>query len=300
MRDRLATMQAISEEQEDCDPHLDMPALDANEMALTQEAVVFQGSSPHTMQSILEEAHSMRKEISLLHLEVERLVSHNERFGTTVRRLTVLKQDSDTIAREIQHRGMALNKRLQELGDRSRALEQAEGPHTATARISRTQHAMLSRAFHDVMANYHQAEETLRGTCRGRLQRNASILGRDMSGEELDTLVEKGGEGWAELSQSLQTDGAKSSRWAMSEVKGRHKDLVELEARLREVHELFLHMALLVEEQGDMINSIASNVCGTEEYIEVVNVKIKAALRYKKKNPCLQCCPCLPCWSSAM
>ncbi|XP_018528126.1 syntaxin-11 [Lates calcarifer] len=294
MRDMLERLHTISEEQEDNDPECYGLEYDIDKMTLSQQAVVFENSS--AIDSILKEAHSIRKEISLLRLEVQRLSTHNERFGTSMRRFTLLKKDSDAIARGIQQRGEALYVRLQALGKESSELEEKEGQNCAVSRIARVQYDTLTRAFHTTMSDYNKAEEMQKSTCRGRIQRQASILGTEITDEQLDVLVDKGGEGWAELSQSLPTEGARSCRWAMCEIKGRHKELVELEARMKEVHELFLNMAVLVEEQGCMLNNIESNVCRTEEYVEKINVHIKRALQYKKKNPFRQCCPCLPCW----
>ncbi|XP_070781810.1 syntaxin-11-like [Enoplosus armatus] len=294
MRDMLERLQTISEEQEDYEPEFYGPEYDVDKVTLSQQAVVFENSSD--IDNILGEAHSIRKEISLLHLEVERLSTHNERFGTSVRRFTLIKRDSDSIARRIQQRGEALYVRLEALGKESHQLEEKEGPNSAVSRIARVQHDTLMRAFHAAMSDYNKAEEMQRSTCRGRIQRQASIMGTEITNEQLDVMVDKGGEGWAELSQNLQIPGARSSRWAMCEIRGRHKELVELEARMKDVHELFLHMAMLVEEQGSMLNNIEANVCTTEEYVEKINVHIKKALQYKRKNPFQQCCPCLPCW----
>ncbi|KAM3861087.1 uncharacterized protein ACN63O_014511 [Diretmus argenteus] len=297
MRDRLEMLQTIKEEQEDSDSELYGSQDDIDKVNLSQEAVVFEGSS--CIDSILKEAHSIRKDIFLLGLEVERLGKNNERFGTTVRRLSLLKQASDSIAKGIHQRGEAIYARIQALGEQSSQLEEKEGPYSAVSRIARTQHSTLTRAFHTAMADYNEAEEMQKETCRMRLQRQASIMGADISDKELDELVDKGGEGWTELSQSLQMEGH-SSRWAMCQIKDRHKELIQLEARLREIHDLFMDMAMLVEEQGPMLNNIEANVSGTHEYIEVVNVHIKTALQYKRKNPCQQCCPCLPCWKRIM
>ncbi|XP_044232932.1 syntaxin-11-like [Thunnus albacares] len=294
MRDMLERLQTIHEEGVDYEPEFRGLEYDENKVSLSQEAVVF-GNSPD-IDSILDKAHSIRKEISLLRLEVERLSAHNERFGTSVRRLTLLKKDSDSIAKGIQQRGEAVYARLQALGTESKQLEEKEGPHSAVGRIARVQYDTLTRAFHDAMGDYNMAEEMQRKTCRGRIQRQASIMGTEITDDQLDVLVDKGGEGWAELSDSLQKRGACSSRWALCEIKGRHKELVELEARLKVIHDLFLHMAVLVEEQGDMLNHIETNVCGTQEYVEQINVHIKRALQYKRKNPLQHCCPCLPCW----
>lgn len=290
MRDLLERLQTISEEQDDCDEEEE----DEDDIIQSQQAVVFENSSP--IEDILKKAHAIRKEISLLRLEVERLNVHNERFGTTVRRLTLLKKDSDSIARAIQQRGEALHVHLQALGKESMQLEEQEGPNSAVGRIARAQYDTLTRAFHAVMRDYNEAEEKQRSTCRGRIQRQASIMGSDINDDQLDDLVDKKGEGWNELSQSLEMQGGRSHRWAMCEMKGRHKELVELEARMKDVHELFLNMAMLVEEQGCTLNNIEANVCRTEEYVQKTNVDIKRALQYKRKNPFTQCCPCLPCW----
>ncbi|XP_029966108.1 syntaxin-11-like [Salarias fasciatus] len=291
MRDMLDKLQQISEEQEDFDPEFFGPESDIDNGTLSHEAVEFEEFP--TIDDILNEAHSIRKDISLLHLEVERLRVHNQRYGTTVRRLSLLKKDSDSIARDIQQHGESLFSRLQALGRESDQLEEEEGPSAAVSRIARVQYDTLTRAFHEAMNDYHMAEEAQKSACRQRIQRQASIWGTQITDDQLDVLVNKGGEGWTELSQKIQPH---SSRWALCEIKGRHKELVELEARMKEVHELFLDMAMLVEDQGCLLNNIEAQVCGTQEYIEKFNMNIKKAIQYKRKNPFLQCCPCLPCW----
>ncbi|KAM9840253.1 uncharacterized protein ACBR49_015651 [Aulostomus maculatus] len=295
MRDMLERLQTITEEQEDDDASETYGhEYGKNKMDVCQEAVVFEKSSD--IDIILREAHAIRKEISMFCLQVEHLSSQNERYGTSVRRLTLLKKDSDWIARGIQQKGEALYTRIKALGEESKRLEEKEGPSSAVSRIARVQYDTLTCAFHAAISDYNQAEEMQRQMCRGRIKRQASIMGTEISDEQLDVLVHKGGEGWNELSQSLHTRGACSSRWALCEIRGRHKELVDLEARLREVHDLFLQMAMLVEEQGSMLNNIEASVCKTEEYCENINIHIKKAVQYKRKHPFLQCCPCLPCW----
>lgn len=293
MRDLMERLHTLHEEKE---AELYEPGQedDIDNVLYSQEAVVFE--VPSAFDYILKEAHSIRKELAVLRFDVERLTAHNERFGTSVRRLTLLKKDSDSIARSIVQRGETLYERIQALGQDSRQLQETEGPDKAASRIAQTQYDTLTCAFNNVMSEYNKAEMMQKSMCRGRIKRHASIMGTEITDDQLDDLVDKGGEGWAEFSQSLQTQGSRSSRWALREIQGRHKELLELESRLKQVHDLFLQMAVLVEEQGGMLNNIEANVNRTEEYVDKVNVQIKKALKYKKKNPFLQCCPCLPCW----
>lgn len=290
----LERLQTFSEEVEEKEPGLLCPEYDDDKTSLSQEAVVFEKST--AIEDLLKEAHSIRKDMTLLHLEVERLISHNEHFSTSVSRLTLLKKDSDRIARGIQERGEALYSRLQALKERSQDLEEKEGLHAAGSRIARAQYETLTHDLNEIMSEYNETEEMQKTMCRKRIQRQASILGSEISDKELDKIVDKGGEGWADLSQSLQNQSGLTCRWALCEIKGRHKELVELEARMKEIQELFMQMAILVEEQGCMLNNIEANVCKTQDYVMKVNDHIKTALTYKRKNPFLQCCGCLPCW----
>ncbi|XP_054618618.1 syntaxin-11-like [Dunckerocampus dactyliophorus] len=290
MRDMLERLRNVSEEQAD-DHDLEY---DESKLTIDQEAIVFENSVE--IESILKEAQSIRKEISLLLLEVERLNKNNERFRTTVRHFSALKKDSDSIARGIQKHGQNLHARLLALSEESKKLQKKEGPNSAASRIAAMQCDSLSCAFQAAMGSYHQAEEMQRTICRDRIQRQASILGTTISDEQLDVIVDKGCEGWSEFSQSLQTQESHSSRWALSEIKDRHNELVALEARLKEVHELFLEIAMQMEEQCSMLNNIEANVCKTQNYTEKVNVHLKKALQYKRKNPFQQLCPCFPCW----
>ncbi|XP_076011255.1 syntaxin-11-like [Genypterus blacodes] len=294
MLDRLERLQTISEEYED--DNLDMWELEneVDRVRWSLAAVTFDG--PSAIDNVLQDVQFLRKDIALLQLEVKRLCTQNERLGTTVRCFTILKKDSDEIARTIQQHGDVLLDKLLAMGEKCIAMEQKEGPSAAVSRIMRAQHDSLTRIFYAAMGAYNDAEEMQRRICRRRVKRQASILGSRITDEQLDTIVDRGGQGWAELSQNLQTNGGKTSRWAQCELKDRHKDLMDLEARMRAVHSLFLQMAMLVEEQGCMINNIEANVRRTEEYVEMTHVHFKTALQYKRKNPFQQCCPCLPCW----
>ncbi|XP_034018597.1 syntaxin-11-like [Thalassophryne amazonica] len=290
MRDMLERLQAIREEQ---DNSLEFygPERNVDEVDFSQEVVVFKSSD---IDELLQEVHSIQKEISSFQLEVERFCMNSECFTTTTRCFSVLKRNCDSIARGLQQHGEALHTRLQTFGKQSKELQEQAGPNSAVSRIARTQYDALTLAFHTAMRQYNTAEEKRRAACRGRIQRQASILGSKITDKQLDELVDKGCEGWAELSHNLQTQSGHSSRWALNEIKGRHKELVELEARMNEVHELFLQMAILVEEQGVMLNNIEAHVSRTGEYVKQGNFRLNRAIQHKKKNPFRQCCSCLP------
>ncbi|CAI8048950.1 Syntaxin-1B [Geodia barretti] len=73
------------------------------------------------------------------------------------------------------------------------------------------------------------------------------------------TLARKFHDVMSEYNQDLVDTAQK--RQALNEVEARHKEIMQLEANIRELHDMFLDIAILVEEQGELFNVI-------EHYLE--------------------------------
>lgn len=291
MRDRLGELQASKPAEVERRPEEDLSEAGQDELHLQQQAIVFEGED--VVDDLYKEAQAMRKEMQLLRLDVKRLGKQNTRFLTSVRRISSIKRDSNALGRDIKARGEAIYARLQELGKLSKRLEEEHGPMAAVARMVRSQYISLTAAFHDAMSEYNEAEMVQRENCKTRIQRQAEIMGKEVSREQIDEMIETGK--WNVFSDNLLLEG-RTARSALNEIENRHKELLELEGRIREIHELFSQMALLVEEQGCMLDNIEANVCATQDYVAKATVQIKKAVKYKKNNPCkkLFCC-CFPC-----
>ncbi|CAL9686153.1 unnamed protein product [Knipowitschia caucasica] len=293
MRDRLLELQGLKSEDGDPRPDEDHGTDEENwdEILLQQHAVVFQGED--VMEGIYKEAQVMRKEMLLLKMDVKRLSKQNTRFLTSVRRFSSIKRDSNALGRDIKAKGEAIYKRLENLGTLSQELEEKHGPTSAVVRMVRSQYVFLTSAFHGVMSEYNEAEMIQRENCKTRIQRQAEIMGKEVSREQIDEMIETGK--CNVFSDNLLLEG-KSARSALNEIESRHKELLELEGRIRDIHELFFQMAVLVEEQGSMLNNIEANVFATQDFVAKGTEQIKKAVRYKKNNPCKKifCC-CFPC-----
>lgn len=293
MKDRLLELQELKSEEEvsrtDADHGPDEE--DPDGILLQQHAIVFQGED--IMEGIYKQAQAMRKEMLLLKMDVKRLGKQNTRFLTSVRRISSIKRDSNAIGKDIKARGEAIYKRLEDMGKLSKDLEEQHGPTAALVRMVRSQYVSLTRAFHEAMSEYNEAEMVQRENCKTRIQRQAEIMGKEVTREQIDEMIETGK--WNVFSDNLLLEG-KSARTALNEIENRHKELLELEGRIRDIHDLFFQMALLVEEQGCMLNNIEATVNATEDYVVIGTEQIKKAVRYKKNNPCkkLFCC-CFPC-----
>lgn len=292
MRDRLFELQTFKPAEEELRPEESHDhTSEDDEEHLELQAIMFEGEE--VMDGLYKEAQALRKEMLLLKMDVKRLGKQNTRFLTSVRRISSIKRDSNALGRDIKARGTAIYARMEKLGNLSRELEEEHGPASAVARMVRLQYASLTAAFHEAMSEYNEAEMVQRENCKTRIQRQAEIMGKEVSMEQIDEMIETGK--WNVFSDNLLLEG-RTARSALNEIESRHKELLELEGRIREIHELFFQMAQLVEEQGCMLDNIEANVYATQDYVEKATIQIKKAVKYKKNNLCkkLFCC-CFPC-----
>ncbi|XP_049619782.1 syntaxin-2 isoform X2 [Syngnathus scovelli] len=148
-------------------------------------------------------------------------------------------------------------------------------------RIQKTQHMMLCRKFVEVMTQYNETQVSFRERSKGRIQRQLEITGRVTTNEELEDMLESG---IPSIFTSNIISDSKITRQAVDEIESRHQDIIQLESSIRELHAMFMDMAMLVETQGEMVNNIENNVSNAAEYICRAKEETKKAVRYQKKS----------------
>ena len=128
------------------------------------------------------------------------------------------------------------------------SIEQEERVNKASAdlRIRKTQHSSLSRKFVEVMTEYNRTQTDYRERCKARIQRQMEITGRTTTNEELENMLEQGTS--AVFTQGIIMDTA-AAKQTLAEIEARHNDIMKLETSIRELHDMFMDMAMLVESQ---------------------------------------------------
>ncbi|XP_050753317.1 syntaxin-3 [Gymnogyps californianus] len=198
------------------------------------------------------------------------------------------KDDLEQLTAEIKKMANSVRNKLKSM---ERNIEQDEARSSADLRIRKSQHSVLSRKFVDVMTKYNEAQVDFRERSKGRIQRQLEITGKNTTDEELEEMLESG-------NPSIFTSGimdSQISKQALSEIEGRHKDIVRLESSIKELHDMFVDIAMLVENQGGLLDNVEQYVMHAAEHVEQANQQTKKALQYqgqarKKKIMIMICC----------
>ncbi|KAM9331439.1 syntaxin-2 [Gastrophryne carolinensis] len=148
-------------------------------------------------------------------------------------------------------------------------------------RIRKTQHTVLSKKFGEVLIQYNETQIQFRERSKGRIQRQLEITGKTTTDEELEEMLESGN---PSIFTSEIISDSQITRQALNEIESRHKDIMKLESSIRELHDMFMDIAMLVETQGEMINNIEKNVENSVDYIEHAKEETKKAVKYQSKS----------------
>uniref|UniRef100_A0A8B9R3S6 Syntaxin 3 n=1 Tax=Anas platyrhynchos TaxID=8839 RepID=A0A8B9R3S6_ANAPL len=184
------------------------------------------------------------------------------------------KDELEQLTADIKKMANSVRNKLKSM---ERNIEQDEERSSADLRIRKSQHSVLSRKFVDVMTKYNEAQVDFRERSKGRIQRQLEITGKNTTDEELEEMLESGNPaiftsgvspgghggdtggtqgGWAcppidpVPKFSPQIVDSQISKQALSEIEGRHKDIVRLESSIKELHDMFVDIAMLVENQA--------------------------------------------------
>lgn len=159
----------------------------------------------------------------------------------------------------------------------------------ASGRIRINMHGTLTKQFLDLMREYQTLQTDYKNRHRDNFERRYRMVKPEVTNEEIEEALESGKGGEIFAGAILDTRHAKAKE-ALAYVENKHRDIVRLEASIRELHQLFVDMAVLVEAQGELIDHIESNLESARDYTRKgVKELHKANDNQKKgrKNMCI-------------
>uniref|UniRef100_A0A3B1K8H6 Syntaxin 3a n=1 Tax=Astyanax mexicanus TaxID=7994 RepID=A0A3B1K8H6_ASTMX len=112
-----------------------------------------------------------------------------------------------------------------------------------------------------------------------RLYFSHPTAGKATTDEELEEMLDGGNA--AVFTAGIMDSGI--SKQALNEIEARHKDIMRLESSIKELHDMFVDIAMLVENQGGMIDRIESNMDQSVGFVERAVADTKKAAKFQQE-----------------
>ncbi|XP_077299883.1 syntaxin 1A isoform X3 [Arctopsyche grandis] len=231
------------------------------------------------MDEFFNEVEEIREMIDKIQANVEEVKKKHSAILSAPQSDEKTKQELEDLMADIKKTANKVRAKLKVI-EQNIDQEEQTNKSSADLRIRKTQHSTLSRKFVEVMSEYNRTQTDYRERCKGRIQRQLEITGRTTTNEELEEMLEQGNSAVFTQGIIMETQQAKQT---LADIEARHADIIKLENSIRELHGMFMDMAMLVESQGEMVNSIEYNVTQTVDHVEDAHGQLRLAEHWQQK-----------------
>lgn len=238
------------------------------------------------MEDFFKEVEEIREHIQRMEENVGEVKRTHSAILSAPQTDEKVKQHLEDMMADIKRSANRVRAKLKQMESANEQLEQTN-MMSAEFRIRKTQHSMLSQKFVEVMTDYNKTQTDYRERCKARIQRQLEITGRSTTTDEVEEMLESGNP--AIFTQGIMTD-TQQAKQTLADIEARHADIIKLENSIRELHDMFMDMAMLVESQGEMIDRIEFHVTGALDYVEEAVKDTKKAMEYQRKARRKQIC----------
>ncbi|XP_073943772.1 syntaxin-1A-like isoform X5 [Choristoneura fumiferana] len=258
-KDRLAALQAAQSDDDDVGPD------DVN---------VAVEESPMT--EFFGEVEEIREMIDKIQANVEEVKKKHSAILSAPQSDEKTKNELEDLMADIKKTANKVRGKLKHI---EQNIEQEEHSNKSSAdlRIRKTQHSTLSRKFVEVMTEYNRTQTDYRDRCKNRILRQLEITGRNTTDEELETMLEQDNPAVFTQGIIMETQQAKQT---LADIEARHADIIKLETSIRELHDMFMDMAMLVESQGELVDRIEHHVTQTTDYVDTGRTELIKASKW--------------------
>lgn len=199
--------------------------------------------------------------------------------------VNINEQQSEENSHQLDRMVKRTTKMNNQAKDRIKAIELSNArmpPTSGELPMRKTQHAALKKRFLETIQRYQDIERTFEKKYRQRVERQIRIVKPDASPEEIDQVLDSDEPPQIFAQSLMQQQRSGQARAVLSEVQNRHVDIKKIERTILELHELFIQMNMLVENQGEMLKEIDMHAQDTVIHLEEGNKHVDRAITSAK------------------
>jgi t-SNARE complex subunit (syntaxin) len=193
-----------------------------------------------------------------------------------------LGQESEKLIGEINRTSREVKNKLEEIAknDPNITVHQAQAL-AAEERIRKNVHMTLVQDFIRAMERYQVVQAQFKHRHEENVTRQVLTVNPGATQEQIADVIQSG-EAEQIFANSVQRDQA--AQQALTYIQDRHRDIVQIEKSLQELQQLFVDMAMLVTEQGEIIDSVENNIENAIGYVTQGKVQLKKANKWQTRN----------------
>jgi len=165
-----------------------------------------------------------------------------------------------------------------------------ENPHSTLAawRINKLNTSALR--YQKALQAFNAASDSFKAELRKKTARQARMVNQDITEEQIEQIVESN-DPTAFMQQALMIPEAMLDR--VVDIERRHEGILNIEKGVKELQELWTQLAVLVDDQQEMLDHIEKNVEQTLDYVQKGKIQLEKANASQMSARKTMCCFCI-------
>ena len=221
-------------------------------------------------------------------LDVLKQTHRDIKMATSTEQVRGKREEMKAEVTKVSKAAAKVKKMLDGLAEMAKEEEQGKGQ--AKQRMRTSMVAAMRKKLKVTLREFSNLRSQMNDDYREVVDRRyETITGEKASDAMLEHMIETG-ESESIFQKAILDQGGNFSE-TINEIKERHDAVMEVEKGLLELHQIFLDMATLVEQQGEMIDNIESQVARastfTAQGTEVLRDTKTLHKKIKRKQLCL-------------
>lgn len=240
------------------------------------------------LDKFFEDVECIKEELKELESLHQRLRSSHEQSKTlhNARAVKDLRSRMEGDVTAALKKAKVVKVRLEAL-DRSNAANRSLpgcGPGSSSDRTRTSVVSGLRKKLQDSMESFNALRQLISSEYRETVQRRYfTVTGENPDERTLDLLISTG-ESETFLQKAIQEQGRGRILDTIQEIQERHDAVKDMEKNLKELHQVFLDMAVLVQSQGEQLDDIESHVARANSFVRGGTERLQTARKLQKNT----------------
>ncbi|CAD8105446.1 unnamed protein product [Paramecium sonneborni] len=140
-----------------------------------------------------------------------------------------------------------------------------------------------------VLQESQKVQLDFKNSMRNKIKRQAGCLDSNLNEEQVEELCEDPNKLQELLQKKIYGQASIQLQNAVQDIQDKYQDILKLERSVQQVYQLFADMAVLVKNQGELIDNIEQNMIKAKDYVkkgEAQQAKAKKAHQAARKKMC--------------
>jgi t-SNARE complex subunit (syntaxin) len=251
------------------------------------------GEQPEHMKQFFKDVEAIKSDILAVTFATEQITTLKDRavLATSETEELQISDTIKTLVTDSNGRAKRCKKLLQLLKEENSNLQKEQKAKPTDLRVRENLVNTLLRKLFIEMKRYQNSQHQYKIDVKKKVTRQVQLIKPDATDQDIDEIMRSDGGHEALYQQQILSGGVNDQlKTQYGAVAEKYEVVLNLEASVAELHQMFQDFALLTEQQGELLDRVENQVQAATDYVEDANVDVYEAIEYQKKIRNKLCC----------